>query len=120
MEEHQDRYNILCRLPAVANWYVETGDLILLGIAEDVIRLVNGVEWNKFVEIKESTVRELSLEFLATFHFHKISRIDYDREDTIIFRLRVLHLMSISEFGVKYGFYDEEFLETVRYQISIF
>lgn len=64
-------------------------------------------------------MRELLLEFLSTFTFYKMSRIDYNREDTNVFRLGgLLQSMSISDFEVHCGFYDKEFLETERYQTS--
>lgn len=50
-----------------------------LGIGKEVQRLINGVEWTKFLDIRESTVRELLLEFLSTFDFYKLN-INYDRE----------------------------------------
>lgn len=82
---------------------------------------VNGIEWNKFLDIKESTIKELLLEFLAIFTFNKLHRIDYDRKDTIQFRLGgVLYSISIFEFGVQCGFYDEGFLEEEKYQTSSF
>lgn len=68
------------------------------------------------MNIKEHIVMKLLLEFFSTFFFYKMNHIDYDREDTIIFRLEgLLHSMSILDFGLKCGFYDEDFLEIERY-----
>lgn len=68
------------------------------------------------MNIRESTIRELSLKFLVTFNFHKSNQINYDWEDIIEFQLGgIPYFMSILEFGVKYGFYDKDFLETERY-----
>lgn len=59
------------------------------------------------MHIKEHIVKELLLEFISTFTFYKEGHIDYDRESTIVFWLGgFLHSMSISNFRVKYGFYD--------------
>lgn len=76
------------------------------------------VEWENFIEIKESTIEELLLEFLSSFTFYKGNQIDFDREDTIVFRLEgLLHSVSISDFRVKSGFYDD-FLAIERYKTS--
>lgn len=96
-------------------------DLALVGLKDEVQRLVGEVEWEYFVKIREPTVQELLLEFLPTVIFYKINQIDYDREDTLVFRLGgIIHSMLILDFGVKYGFYDKDFLEMERYQTSIF
>lgn len=77
--------------------------------------MVNGIGWKKFLDIRKTVVKELLIEFLATFNFHKL-RIDYDREDTLQFRLGgIVHSMSILDFGINCGFYDEEVLEDERY-----
>lgn len=91
-----------------------------LGIGKEVLGLANGIEWQKFLDIKESIVKELFLEFLCTFNFHKLNFI-YEREDIIKFRLgEIPYSMSINEFGINYGFYDEDFLDDKRYLMSSF
>lgn len=121
VEEHQERYHFLSRLTIVANRFCEFGDLKIIGIRDEVQCLMNGIEWTKFVEVKEPIVRELLLKLLASYHFYKMPRVDYDWEGTIEFRLGgVLHTMSISEFKVKLGFYQKQFLEIERYHTSTF
>lgn len=94
---------------------------MVLSIREEVQGLVNRIEWNKFLGLREPTIKRLLLKFLATYNFHKLHQIDYDWEGTIKLRLGGLrHSMSISEFGVNYRFYKEEFLDTEKYQTSAF
>lgn len=119
-QHHQERYDVLSKLPIKANKYYILEDLRILGIGDEVQRLAHGIKWDRFLDIKETTIRELLLEFLSTFIFHK-SRTDYDREDTIKFKLGgFLSTKSISEFSVHYGFYEEEFSEEDRYITSYF
>lgn len=71
-------YAILFQLSIEANRYIEMGDLMLLGIGEEVQGLVTRIGWNKFLGKREPTMKEQLLEFLATFTFYKMNHIDYD------------------------------------------
>lgn len=77
-QHHQDKYEVLSKLPIKPNRYYELLDLMTLGIGDEVKGLVNRIEWNQFLDIKESIVRKLLLELLCTFNFHKMNCIDYD------------------------------------------
>lgn len=120
-EAHKERYAFLSKLPVNGNRYIDYNDLALVGLKVEVKRLVDGIGWDYFIHIREPKVKELLLEFLTTFEFFKMPRIDYDWEDSIVFRLGgIIHHMSISEFKVNCGFYDEDILETDQYISSIF
>lgn len=106
--------------PIESNGYLVIKDLLRLRIGEEVQGLITGVSWEKFLDIKESIAKELLLEFLSTFNCHKLN-INYDREDTIQFRLGgIPHSMSINKFRVNCGFYEEELLDDDRYLMSSF
>lgn len=120
-EAQKERYAYLHILPIVANRYMDYNELILVGLKVEVKRLIVGIHWDYFIEIRKPTIHELLLEFLTTFEFYKMPQIDYDWEDSIVFRLGgILNHMSISEFVVKCAFYDEDFLETEEYLTLIF
>lgn len=121
LDIHKERYAILFRLPMVANRCVDYDELAMVGLKRDVKRMVDGIEWGYFLGIWEPPVRKLLLKFLTTSQFHKMPRVDYDKDDVIVFRLSgIIHHMFVSEFGVKCGFYGEDILEIERYQTSVF
>ena len=71
--DHVARYNCLNEHMVVANRYYDADLLSRLGILDDICLLFARGGIGHFLEIKEYTYRDLTLEFLSTLHV-KVTR----------------------------------------------
>lgn len=71
--------------------------------------------WWQLFDITNTTYHELTLEFLATFEF-ELGMINFDRPGTILFlAFGSMLRLSLTEFSVHLGLYDEVFTHTPEY-----
>lgn len=77
-QAQKERYAYLRKLLIIFNRYIDYNELAILGLKVEVKQMVDETRLDYFVSIWEPTVRELFLEFLTTFQFFKMLRIDYD------------------------------------------
>lgn len=70
-QAHKEKHEILRKLPIIANRYNDYNELAVVGLKNKVKRLIEGIKWGYFIDIREATTRELLLEFFTTFQLYK-------------------------------------------------
>jgi len=85
-------------------------------VAEEVNRLLEVGSWRRLMMIREPVIRSLTLEVLATFEFDR-DYSSFSDAETIQFRVfGQMHGMSVTQFLVRLGLYDEAFTKTEDYE----
>ncbi|WP_375673400.1 hypothetical protein, partial [Bartonella sp. CL25QHWL] len=74
--------------------------------------------WERLLSIHDAVRRDITLEVLTTFTYSR-ERPDasFDTENVVRFRvLGVFHGMSLTQFAMTLGLYDQDFIDSPDYQ----
>ncbi|PPS14931.1 hypothetical protein GOBAR_AA05657 [Gossypium barbadense] len=107
----EELFQILWGRPLITGHCIDWASIEQVQLAEAIQALLTTDPWELFFGIIEATYLELSMELCSTFHLQTVM-INYDDLGTTQFRLgRLVHQLSVPEFGTALGLYMEEFKE---------
>jgi len=85
-------------------------------VADEIEGLLAVGNWQRLLFIQEPAIRSLTLEVLDSFEFDRSYR-DLASINTIQFRAFGRdHSMSLTQFSIHMGLYDEDYTETEEYE----
>ena len=115
---HQHRFERLSNLKFGQSRYICWETLDAIGLTDEVRGLVQVGGWERLLSIHDAVRRDITLEVLTTFSYSR-ERPDasFDTENVVRFRaFGVFHGMSLTQFAMTLGLYDQDFIDSPDYQ----